>query len=367
MDISLNLNSTQNSLDVLKYSILYFDKVTVDFPFVVEDVIEVGRKKRGKTPCKIIFTPYSSKIMRETVNYLEKEEVLYQARRSPSQDYHSIAKSIVGANLNLLFDSAAYTLGKDGHSASFMSDTKIASEEALDALNEIITDELRENISKYKFNGFPVPDFYLAFCLYESLLADLLSHLYQNDNVLCNSMVLNSMLCNMFSNADPLLTKNYMQQMAKMNALEILLPNIREASIDDILETKYLAKDELIEMRSYIDSTIKDLEKANIFESADALEIRRIIEGKIIPAIRQFERKLQDIKLESIQSFIHKLQNPLSYAPLITSFFSDTPVSVTFGASLGIIAIESLIEYKQKKNEIRNNPLYFTVAMSDYR
>ena len=38
MDIALNLNSTQDAMNVLKYCTLYFDKISIDMPYFIETV-----------------------------------------------------------------------------------------------------------------------------------------------------------------------------------------------------------------------------------------------------------------------------------------------------------------------------------------
>ena len=72
----------------------------------------------------------------------------------------------------------------DTRSVTFLADTRLISEEATEAISEIISKEKMDHISKYKFEGGSVPDFYLAMSLYTSLMQQLLAHMSLNDNTI---------------------------------------------------------------------------------------------------------------------------------------------------------------------------------------
>lgn len=365
MDIALNLNSTQNAMDVLKYCALYFDRISVDMPYFIEGVEQIGpADDDGRIPSNIHFTSYCSEAVIAATDFLESEGVVKQSNSAllNAHDFNLLAKNIVGDNLDLLFQAGDFQ--KKKRSVTFVYDAKLISAEASDAINEILSQNEIDHISTFKFKGFPVPDFYLAMSLYTSLIQLLLSHMSLGDNVVCNSMVVSQMLDNSLSRVKPKWKKGHIKNSAVLNAMKILLPNISNANLEDILEIRLSAKDELIEMRAYIDSTLKELSNDTIFDISPA-DLERIIGQKITPAVRQFERKLQDSKLVSVQSFIKNIQNPLSYAPLLTSFFSDIPAHITLSASLGLISFETIIELIKNRNSTKNDPLYFTVAMKN--
>lgn len=366
MDIALNLNSTQNAMNVLKYCTLYFDKISIDMPYFIETVKSVGpADSDGRIPSEIHFTPYCSEAVLAATNFLEAEGLVKQNESVAvkAHDFNMLAKDIVADNLNLLFKKEDFK--KRGRSVTFLADTRLISEEATEAISEIISKEKMDHISKYKFEGGSVPDFYLAMSLYTSLMQQLLAHMSLNNNTICNSMILNNMVGNSLNKVKQKRKRENIKYCAMLNAMKILLPNISEASLEDILDIRLSAKDELIEMRAYIDSTLIQLSNEGIYEMNSA-DINRIVEQKINPAIKQFERKLQDIKLVSVQSFIKSIQNPLSYAPLITTFFTKVPAHITLSASLGLITFEAVIEYIKNKNSLKNDPLYFTVVMNNH-
>lgn len=366
MDIALNLNSTQNAMDVLKYCTLYFDKLSIDVPYLIESVEVTGSEDSdGKFPSIIHFTPYCSDAVLAANRFLEKEGLVKPNKliATKKHEFNTLAKDIVADNLNLLFEEKEFK--RKGRSVSFLADTRLISDEASEAIKEILSKEKVEHISQNKFAGQRVPDFYLAMSLYTCLMEQLLAHMSLNDNTICNSMVLNSMIRNSLNKSKKKKNKDYIRNWAILNAMKILLPNISGASLEDILDIRLIAKDELTEMRAYIDSTLIALSNENIFEMNPS-DVNRIVEQKINPAIRQFERKLEDINLTSVQSFVKNLQNPLSYAPMITTFFANVPVDITLSASLGLISFETALEYIKNKNNIKNDPLYFTVEMDKY-
>ena len=364
MDIVLNLNSTQNAIDVLKYCVLYFDKVSVDMPYFIETVESIGpADSDGRIPSEIHFTPYCSNAILSSIHFLENEGLVITDEKAilRAHDFNMLAKDIVGDNLNLLFKKEDFE--KRGRSVTFSMDAKLISEEAMEAISEIVSEEKKDHISRYKFKGGQVPDFYLAMSLYVSLLQLLLAHMSLSENTICNSTVLNNMVGNSLNRVRKKRERNNLKGLAMLNAMKILLPNISEASLEDILDIRLLAKDELIEMRAYIDSTLKELSNEGIYEMSPT-DISRLVEQKITPTVSQFERKLQDIRLSSVQSFIKGIQNPLSYAPLITTFFAQVPAHITLLASLGLISFEAVIEYIKNRNSLKNNPLYFTIPIN---
>ena len=78
MEIVLNLNSTENSLDLIKYCTLYFDKLKIDSPIAIDSVETLSDTSddKGRYPSKINFTPYISDSVRILQNILIEEYVL---------------------------------------------------------------------------------------------------------------------------------------------------------------------------------------------------------------------------------------------------------------------------------------------------
>lgn len=62
MEIVLNLNSVGNSLDLIKYCTLYFDKLKIDSPITIDSVEKLSDTpdSKGQYSSRINFTPYIS-------------------------------------------------------------------------------------------------------------------------------------------------------------------------------------------------------------------------------------------------------------------------------------------------------------------
>ena len=55
------------------------------------------------------------------------------------------------------------------------------------------------------------------------------------------------------------------------------------------------------------------------------------------------------------------MANPMYYAPLLTSLFTNISIHQTLLASLGLITADSIMEYHKNKNNIKNDALYFLI------
>lgn len=91
-----------------------------------------------------------------------------------------------------------------------------------------------------------------------------------------------------------------------------------------------------------------------------------MIAQSVTPAIHQFERKLENLKLKAAKDFISNIANPLSYSPLVTTFFNGVSLILALVISMGLISAKTMIDYKINQNEIKNDPLYFTVSLKEY-
>lgn len=62
MEIVLNLNSTGDALDLIKYCTLYFDKLKIDSPIIIDNVefLSDVPDSKGRYHSRIDFTPYIS-------------------------------------------------------------------------------------------------------------------------------------------------------------------------------------------------------------------------------------------------------------------------------------------------------------------
>jgi hypothetical protein len=154
-------------------------------------------------------------------------------------------------------------------------------------------------------------------------------------------------------------TKKASFELITRKAIPIILPNFYLMNTEEILNLRTYAKDELEEMRHYVDLLSSEyspddtkLENPEIF-----------IKNKITPSIKQLEKMVYGLRVGTIQKALQNLKNPLSYTPLLTKFFTDIPSYISLSVSMGLIAAETVMEYIKQKKEISTNPLYFSVKL----
>ena len=202
MEIVLNLNSTENSLDLIKYCTLYFDKLKIDSPIAIDSVETLSDTSddKGRYPSKINFTPYISDSVRTLQNILIEEGICTDDVDTSFGQCTQLAQKIVVQNSHLFFSSESFNLHKN--SMEIRNDAEIISDEVKQAISEIITQEdrcrLKSVIPEFKYSS-DVPDFYLVLNLYKGLVDLMLSHIEKGDNVVTNSSIINEILLNYYS------------------------------------------------------------------------------------------------------------------------------------------------------------------------
>lgn len=149
------------------------------------------------------------------------------------------------------------------NSMEIYNDAEIILDEAKQAISEIISKDdccrIKSVTPEFKYCS-DVPDFYLVLNLYKGLVDLLFSHIEKGDNVSTNSSVTNEILLNYYSWHNTKLRKAEPKyNFAHIEATKILLPFVQNAPIDDILEIRYKANDELLELRNYVETTLKSL------------------------------------------------------------------------------------------------------------
>lgn len=366
MEITLNLNNIGNSLELIKYCTLYFDRISIDEPILVDSIQECNEKfdKRGKGGSKIAFTPYISDEISLIKKILLKEGICIDGEEYCFGRYAQLAKKLVAQNSKLFFSPESFALHKN--KLEIRTDAKIISDEAKQAVAAIVSEEDRYRIlsENPKFGGVSdIPDFYFVFCLYGGLIDLLFSHIEEGKNVTTNSSLISKILLDYYTSNNKRLKKAGLKyNFAQIEATKILLPFVQGAPIDDILEIRYKANDELLQLRNYVETTLYDL-KYELLEKIPPNEIKKRVNQKIVPSIREFERKLVGINIFTAKEFVKNMANPLLYSPMLTTFFSDVPPAVSLGFSLGMISLETFLQWKYKKIEIENEPLYFTVKI----
>ena len=105
MEIVLNLNSAENSLDLIKYCTLYFDKLKIDAPINIDsvEILSDTPDSEGGYSSRINFTQYISDSVKIIRNMLIKEGICIDDEHSSLGQYNQLAKKIVAQNSHLFF------------------------------------------------------------------------------------------------------------------------------------------------------------------------------------------------------------------------------------------------------------------------
>ena len=348
MDVCLNLDGSTDSSAVLKYSALYFDEITLDTYLL------------GKT------TIYPSEETFRDAKLLEKEGILKLVVFSPWENYSAFKQyvfemvledldNLTGMNPKEVTDFLLNWWCKDTGTPEHEKYSRILLKktEVLDTIPSVIFGKNQNEITIDNMVTY-----------YYILLYMLAWHQGGNEfpNILTNNRFLSNIMRKIVS-------KNRKEQSREseiaVRSMKILLPYIRCSSMEEVLEIRNYAKDELLELSSYIDDLYKsiDIEKR---QELSTIEIDKIVTQSVTPAIHQFERKLENLKLKVVKDFISNIANPLSYSPLITTFFNGVSPSLALAMSMGLISAKTAIDYKINQNEVKNDPLYFTVSLKKY-
>lgn len=246
MDICLNLDGSNDSSEVLKYSALYFDKIALDTYLL------------GNT------TIYPSEETFRDAKLLQKEGILEPVVFSPWENYSDFKQNVIemvledldnltGMNpeevMDFLLNWWCKAPGTPEHEE--YSRLLLKKPEVLDTIPSVVFGK--------KQNEITIND---MVTYYYILLYMLAWHQAGNEfpNILTNNRFLSSIMRKVVS-------KNQKEQSREseiaVSSMRILLPYIRCSSMEEVLEIRNYAKDELLELSSYIDDLYKsiDIEK----------------------------------------------------------------------------------------------------------
>ena len=314
------------------------------------------------------FLPLYDIELFKQIELLEQEGILEKCNpmwNLEEKSLNSVAKTIVATEISKHFTPGTISnitkTSKKRQGLIITGNPKAITPELVDSFNNLFSEEALNDVIKYKLHGRKeISQFYCLLVLYSFLLNDILCHICSGENVSTNSDFLNDIILKIYS--DIAKTNNYKECQIALNTLSILLPNIRDASTEDILEMRLNTSDELMELRNYIDELTQTISLERFYTSTSQ-ELQQLLNQKITPAVHQLERKMKGLKISAVQKFINNMANPMYYAPLLTSLFTNISIHQTLLASLGLITADSIMEYHKNKNNIKNDALYFLIKL----
>lgn len=313
LSVTMPFDSSYKMLDTIKLAALYFDRINIICPMFDEK------------------TPYFSERIFNHLNVLIQSDIVVPQYRSIFSD-------------NFMDDSEVIELACQG----------IAGDDSDDCLSLMKNSRIREYLAD------SCPDDDNSFVKWFMMAT--------NNQYLQNSFQLTTILDTIYSRensaasyafANSLYNRIARQNQSKnsgcvaIEAAGLLLPNFINNTFEDILNVRLKAKDELAEMKSYIDC----LSTGYDFDSAQSLT--EYVKRKVNKDISDFNKKIRDGRLDLVNKFIDEFKDPLTYTPLLTSFFNGISQNIAAAASCGIITLRTAVQYIRMKEEIKSNPLYF--------
>jgi len=326
MEINLPFDSSDQTMDLIKLAALYYNKVNVACP-------EIGEFK------------------------LYNQELLDSTRPLVEQNVVALNRQIIsmGASLNRgknfvsNFRSTFSEIDVHFANASFVVESFAIHIHGKDAFDEMAI----------YLESSPRAALLLILSFTHALVqTDLLYELAaKNINFITSSNFLQSLQQNgQQANTDP------HDFITTLDATPILLPDFSNLEYEDILEMRLKASDELQQMRYYINTLALKYSP----DDRNQTNAKSLIEGEIKQSIKEFQAKVFGLRSKTILQALKGAANPLSYAPMLTTFFTDIPAMISLGVSMGIVSAATGLEYARQKKEIKTDPLYFTVKLKKY-
>lgn len=339
----INLTGIQNSIKILKLCILYFDDINIEIPWYYD--------QNNSYHIENDFT--------NQLTYLEKYfnlKISFQEFDIPG--FSNIKKTsdhlfeIIINNLDFIYENA---MVKDGEQIIYGLNTKIRDKE----FEKFVKQTYEPYVSYVKQKFSPQKDIVInsnigliMYCDYfiGYQLGNLFDHFAQNISFISDLQIINDL---MIRSIDKIKWLSNIKEQINLNCISILLPDLSYATFDDIFEIKIKMQSELLELQAFINSLWTGVDKENIEHS------EKIIINRINQSIINLQLKMKDIKINTVQKFITEIKNPLSYAPLIGSLFINVPTNISFLTSLGLISVNTGLEYIKHMNNVKKDSMYF--------
>ena len=351
MEISLPFDSSEQTMDLIKLAALYYDKVNVVFPEVLENVSN--------------NLPYFNHEFLLSIKTLWENGVATVKAFVPAYDpklSDVLMDDFLSAEMAEMFRARGNK--DDGLLQQTINDMQL-----IDGYRNI---ECTKVLSKF-YNSNSYPGYQMVAFEYCYSLLNILYTLFCNrQNCVSSSERLGQWLNQMLQQWLQMLQQSSDNSKrfkgishdltTALDTTPILLPNYSSLDYEDILEMRLKAGDELQELRCYLGelSSKYDAEDKQLTTAKD------FIERDIRRAINQFESKAKGLRKETIQRALKSMANPLSYAPMLTTFIKEVPLWVSTGLSMGIITADAALEYSRQKDKLKDDPLYFTVKLNKY-
>ena len=344
MTINIPFDASEQSMELVKFSSLYFNKINL-----VCGVYEWDNQKY-----------YDEKALNSLNSFRDGDFFATEKVDIYSDvDIDIIVDSVGEVLKSVGYNDDDYDDSDGSDVMKFLEIMKIVEHKNFNSLSKTNTyDKLVHKVLEEI--GFDNPNIsnakiaYRIFCLYLMQSAVFFDSMLKGKNIISNNFFMEKIIEYHYGN-----DRTNRNDIIAMNALPIFLPDIHQMELDDILELRHHSKDELANMRYYIDNLSKEF-------SPDDLKHEKLkfhLEKKINPSIDELSRKVSGLKMSTLQKFISNFRDPKKYTPMLTTFFTNMPAHIALALSAGLIVADTAAEYKKQLNEIKNDPLYFSLQL----
>lgn len=147
-----------------------------------------------------------------------------------------------------------------------------------------------------------------------------------------------------------------------MKTLNISLPNIGNITAEKVIEIRSACRVSLDHFRVYMQKLRHTIQYSPWSPDVE-MELTKIIDTEITPAIFELKNKLQSNKKElglQIAGDFAKI-SPL---PLLATIATGCPIGIVLAASAGIVALKDYAEYLHKRGELQKNGLFYLLDLA---
>lgn len=358
MDINLFLNGDNNSLDVLKLYMLYFDNITVeDISYITFNIDSINKR------IDIIGNHFINDNLFCQLEYLKSNN--YITIKQNVENEENYPKNIFKTSSKIMYNKSKELFENVDFKKNiiqFNKKSKVISQEFNEVFNSLSERQIQRYLTYIDINSREICKSDIEFIkasycsnFYIELLNSIFTHLISKNNVAINSNIINSLL---LKNNKSSQIEIYKKNKFKIECASILLPDFSQLTFDDLFELKYKASDELIELHQYINMLSNNINYESFNE--DIINVKNYIRK----AVKNFELKIKNMKFSVSQKFLMDI--PRSYFPLVGNFLFNIPEYFKLLISLGFITVDTKLEYNKQLNNIKKDHLYFLLKLNNH-
>ena len=354
-----------DNIDDVKLAALYFDEIEIIRRFHVEDIKLIKDDEGARLELKTYSL--ASQDFLDHLAMLEKEEVVsfvtssggrsYAQGRSKT-DWDLEAKRIISENAGVIFPGAEIKERSDSSFSIRVTDDLTANAEA-----EAVYRNHLKQVNKLKdFDSEVANKIYYLVHYYTFLFEELIRALGRGEPCVTASVTLNRLLASYAESetfqlkSQELVQSGQLKPILAFECLRMAVPDVSPFSLEDILEFRRQANDELQQFRQYMDQIHFELEDRGV----DALlRARHVVDAKIMPALNDLAAKVGGLKLKISRDLLERLRDPKSYTPLLGTLIGEVPSHVAIVASLGLSGLGTALQYLETMREVKKNGVYY--------